>query len=96
MLQMSEQHEEQMRHEQQYRHGGSCTTATSHESSITNRRHQPPASNKPLTLTHITQDPITNQLLFKKEVVQKTIFRPSWNQPTMSFVAVSPQTITSQ
>ena len=85
MLQMSVQHEEQMRHEQQYRHDGSCTTATSHESSITNRcRQQPPASNKPLTLTHITQDPITNQLLFKKEVVQKTIFRPSWNQPTMS------------
>ena len=37
-----------------------------------------------MTLTHVTVYPITNQLLFQKEVEQKTIFRPSLNQPTMS------------
>ena len=86
MLQMSVQHEERMSHEQQYRHGRSNDSNRNHDNLSTNRRRQQPptTSNKPMTLTHITQDPITNQLLFQKEVVQKTIFRPSWNQPTMS------------
>merc|ERR1712071_1468 len=34
--------------------------------------------------TQITQDPVTGKLLFKKEQIKSQVFRPSWNQPTMS------------
>jgi len=43
-----------------------------------------PQSTKPTQLTHVTKDPLTGQLLFQKEEIKSTIFRPSWNQPTMS------------
>ncbi len=46
-----------------------------------------PAINDPnrrMKMTQVTQDPTTGQLRFKKQEVQSTLFRPSWNQPTMS------------
>jgi len=39
---------------------------------------------KPLDLTRVTQDPATGQLLFRKEQVRAQVFRPGWNQPTMT------------
>lgn len=85
MLEMSVKREQQMQHEQHYRHGHGYENQQGQQEQTQGaqrrRKHQ---QDKPMTLTHVTQDPITNQLLFQKEVVQKTIFRPSWNQPTMS------------
>jgi immunoglobulin-binding protein 1 len=46
------------------------------------QRRRPP-SNKPLQVTHITQDP-AGKLEIKRDEIQSKIFRPSWNQPTMS------------
>jgi len=47
-------------------------------------RQRPPQTRKPLNLTHVTQSASTGQLIFRKEQIQSTIFRPSWNQPTMT------------
>ena len=44
----------------------------------------PPNQNQPLQLTHITMDNMTGQLNIKKEEVRSQVFRPGWNQPTMS------------
>ena len=41
-------------------------------------------SNQPLEVTRITQDATTGNLSFKKEQIRSQVFRPSWNQPTMS------------
>lgn len=91
MLEMKVKSEEQMQHEQHYRHGrrgrgiGEQQQQQQEQGYAQSmQRRLKPESNKPLALTHVTQHPITNQLLFQKEVIQKTIFRPSWNQPTMS------------
>ena len=37
-----------------------------------------------MQMTNITQDPVTGQLIFRKEQLQKEVFRPSWNLPTMT------------
>jgi immunoglobulin-binding protein 1 len=87
MLNMSMKDEERLQHEHHYRHGQrNRQQQDEYDNQKVQRRRHPDnnQSNKPMTLTHVTQDPVTNQLLFQKEVVQKTIFRPSWNQPTMS------------
>jgi immunoglobulin-binding protein 1 len=44
---------------------------------------QPPP-NKGLQLTHITKDTMTGQLNIRKEELRSQVFRPGWNQPTMS------------
>ena len=44
---------------------------------------QPP-SNQGLQLTHITKDNMTGQLNIRKEEIRSQVFRPGWNQPTMS------------
>ena len=50
-------------------------------SSVEDKR--PPPSGKPLQLTHITKN-ATGQLQIKKEEIRSKVFRPGWNQPTMS------------
>jgi immunoglobulin-binding protein 1 len=47
-------------------------------------REPPQMSKEPLKLTHITQNGMTGELTIKKEEIQSQIFRPGWNQPTMS------------
>jgi len=49
-------------------------------------RMRPPASNpdQKMKLTQVTQDLTTGQLVFKRQEIRSGIFRPSWNQPTMS------------
>lgn len=44
----------------------------------------PQRSQEPLQLTHITKDTMTGQLNIKKEEIRSQVFRPGWNQPTMS------------
>jgi immunoglobulin-binding protein 1 len=44
---------------------------------------RPPPSNKPLQLTHITKDP-AGKIQVKREEIKSKVFRPSWNQPTMT------------
>mmetsp|Transcript_14823 Transcript_14823/g.22448 ORF Transcript_14823/g.22448 Transcript_14823/m.22448 type:complete len:434 (-) Transcript_14823:32-1333(-) len=95
MLNMQMQAEERLHHEDRYRYGNNKSNSSNGSSHNNNngrrnlRQHDNYSSNKPMTLTHVTQDPVTNQLLFQKEVVQKTIFRPSWNQPTMSLAELA-------
>lgn len=43
----------------------------------------PPLSGKPLQVTRITKD-ATGQLQVKREEIRSKVFRPGWNQPTMS------------
>lgn len=45
---------------------------------------QPPPPNQGLQLTHITKDTMTGQLNIRKEEIRSQVFRPGWNQPTMS------------
>ena len=53
---------------------------------MTAGRPHPPLNdpNLKMKMTQVLQDPNTGQLIFKKQEVQSTMFRPSWNQPTMS------------
>ncbi|KAI2495450.1 Immunoglobulin-binding protein [Fragilaria crotonensis] len=44
----------------------------------------PPPPNQGLQLTHITKDTMTGQLNIRKEEIRSQVFRPGWNQPTMS------------
>jgi immunoglobulin-binding protein 1 len=44
---------------------------------------RPPPSAKPLQVTHITKDS-TGQIQIKRDEIRSKVFRPSWNQPTMS------------
>lgn len=43
---------------------------------------QPPRG--PLQVTRVTQDAVTGQLNIKREEIRSQVFRPGWNQPTMS------------
>uniref|UniRef100_A0A7S0GIF8 Uncharacterized protein n=1 Tax=Proboscia inermis TaxID=420281 RepID=A0A7S0GIF8_9STRA len=37
-----------------------------------------------MQVTKVTQDPKTGQLHFKREEIRTNVFRPHWNQPTMT------------
>lgn len=47
------------------------------------QQHRPPPSSYPLKVTHITKDN-SGQLQIRKEDIKSQVFRPGWNQPTMS------------
>jgi immunoglobulin-binding protein 1 len=47
-------------------------------------RQQIPLSGKPLQVTHITKDSATGKLEIKRDEIRSQVFRPGWNQPTMS------------
>lgn len=46
----------------------------------------PPNSllNKSMEVTRVSRDPVTGQLQLKREEIKSTVFRPGWNQPTMT------------
>jgi len=58
--------------------GGSNSTGSQQD------RRQKEAPRGPLKVTHVTQDSTTGQLQFRKEEIRSSVFRPGWNQPTMS------------
>ena len=39
---------------------------------------------KPMVVTRVTTNPNTGKLMMKREQVRSELYRPSWNQPTMS------------
>lgn len=45
---------------------------------------KPSIERPPLKLTHITQDSLSGKLQIRKEELRSNVFRPGWNQPTMS------------
>jgi immunoglobulin-binding protein 1 len=47
-------------------------------------QRRPPPSGKPLKVTHITKNSGSGQLQIKREEIRSQVFRPGWNQPTMS------------
>jgi hypothetical protein len=74
LIQMACQMEEQRNQEDRY------------SGIVTDRQAQAShgLSGKPLQLTHITQNVATGQLQIRKEEVRSQVFRPGWNQPTMT------------
>ena len=48
------------------------------------QQRQHPLSGKPLKVTHITKDSMTGQLKIKRDEIRSQVFKPGWNQPTMS------------
>lgn len=68
--------------EQEQQQGDSRYSGRSTESQQDRRQKEAPRG--PLKVTHITQDSTTGQLQFRKEEIRSNVFRPSWNQPTMS------------
>ena len=60
-------------------HQGDLASNPMHEDP---RRRPPPG--KGLQVTHITKDNATGQLQFKRDEIRSKVFRPGWNQPTMS------------
>jgi hypothetical protein len=75
MIQMACQMEEERSHNDRY--SGIATDRETQDS-------QNGPSGKPLQLTHITQNVVTGQLQIRKEEVRSQVFRPGWNQPTMT------------
>mmetsp|Transcript_16702 Transcript_16702/g.38562 ORF Transcript_16702/g.38562 Transcript_16702/m.38562 type:complete len:151 (+) Transcript_16702:1-453(+) len=43
-----------------------------------------PQSKKGLQVTHVSKDPSTGHLRFKRDEIQSKVFQPGWSQPTMS------------
>ena len=83
MIEMAITMEQQQ--ERHYHHGGGAILIPKEHDT----RQPPPrnilsGSNKPLQLTHITQDTVTGQLQIRKEEIRSQVFRPGWNQPTMT------------
>jgi immunoglobulin-binding protein 1 len=54
-----------------------------HDGSALVQDQRPPLTGKPLKVTHITKD-ATGTLQLKKEEILSKVFRPGWNQPTMT------------
>jgi immunoglobulin-binding protein 1 len=54
-----------------------------HRGGASNQDQRPPPSGKPLQLTRITKDAV-GQIQIKRDEVRSKVFRPGWNQPTMS------------
>jgi hypothetical protein len=81
MVDMAIAREEQRCAMDRHRGGGGPLPLDDDKNSSTLR---PPPSQKPLQLTHITLDSMTGQLNIRKEQVLSQVFRPGWNQPTMS------------
>ena len=47
-------------------------------------RPPPQNPNQRMQMTQVLQHPITGELIFKRQELQSSVFRPSWNQPTMT------------
>lgn len=83
MLQMAVKMEKERNHMNQYR--GVQAGGRGHpQSSQPQRRPMINDPTKKMQMTQVLQDPMTGQLIFKKQEIQSQVFRPSWNQPTMS------------
>eukprot|EP00978_Attheya_sp_CCMP212_P042106 scaffold251243_cov43-Attheya_sp.AAC.2 len=78
-LQMLDMHIE--RQDRQRLEGG---LPTDHVTGERDERRKRELSGKSLELTHITQNGTTGALQFRKEELQSQVFRPGWNQPTMT------------
>lgn len=88
MIEMAITMERQQQQQQQERHrphgGGAILIPKEHDTRQPPPRNTMSGSNKPLQLTHITQDTVTGQLQIRKEEIRSQVFRPGWNQPTMT------------
>ncbi len=69
---------------QMSRHAGTSASGNNNGGSGDSDPRRPPPDAKGLLVTHITKDATTGQLLFKRDEIRSKIFRPGWNQPTMS------------
>ena len=60
------------------------------ETTSLNRRAGRPGPNAPkMEMTKVTQDAKTGQLIFTRQDIQSQVFRPSWNQPTMTLAELA-------
>lgn len=83
--------------EQRRQYSTASDTRTNHKPSGTESLHQDKQNwssgnpTKPMEVTHITQDPVTGELIFQKEKIKSSVFRPSWNLPTVSLAQFADQ-----
>lgn len=95
MLKMAVQFEKEQENRKHYRMSMDPSSSYSsrgvedHLVESTTRRetahfHKPSHMGKGMKLTQVLQDPMTGQLIFKKQEIKSQVFRPGWNQPTMS------------
>jgi len=73
------------------RHKGSAIDSSSGNATMAPLAPPPPPPpppnsllNKPMEVTRVSRDPVTGQLQLKREETKSTVFRPGWNQPTMT------------
>ena len=79
MSKMEEERSSMNRHTQT----GGGASSSSPAGQDQRQQQAPPLSNKPLQVTHITKD-ATGQLQIKRDEIRSKVFRPGWNQPTIS------------
>eukprot|EP00979_Chaetoceros_neogracilis_P014398 scaffold4595_cov267-Chaetoceros_neogracile.AAC.20 len=87
MLQMAVKTESDRDHMDRHRQRGGHANAGRGQTPTESRgfvRPPPPDPNQRMKMTQVLQDPMTGELIFKKQELQSQVFRPSWNQPTMS------------
>jgi len=60
------------------------TNGATYEQNTGNVRNLSLAPKNPLEVTRVSHHPITGQLLIQREEIKSQVFRPFWNQPTMS------------
>jgi len=87
MLQMAVKMERDRDHMDHHRQTGRHANGGRGQAPMDSRgfvRPPPPDPNQRMKMTQVLQDPVTGELIFKKQELQAAVFRPSWNQPTMS------------
>jgi immunoglobulin-binding protein 1 len=87
MLQMAVKMDSDRDHMDHHRQTGRHANAGRGQAPMDSRgfvRPPPPDPSQRMKMTQVLQDPLTGELIFKKQELQAAVFRPSWNQPTMS------------
>jgi len=91
MLKMAVEFEKERQNNHNYRMSLDPSSLVSDHAESASRgpahSHNPSPHSHPgggMKLTQVLQDPITGQLIFKKQELQSQVFRPGWNQPNMS------------
>uniref|UniRef100_A0A7S4HLI0 TAP42-like protein n=1 Tax=Odontella aurita TaxID=265563 RepID=A0A7S4HLI0_9STRA len=94
MLEMAVQMEQMRAVEGRYRPSGQGGDTPHVGPSPPGRRPPHPQNGRGMQVTRVTQDPVTGQLQLKKEEIKSQVFRPGWNQPTMSLAEYGDREVT--
>lgn len=84
MLKMAVKMEEDCQNMSQYNHHHKKETDDAEGRGNLRRRPLQNSNNQKLQMTQVLQHPVTGELIFKRQELQSSVFKPSWNQPTMT------------